>query len=123
MRNKIPFYFATFKGKTEVLDEYGNNTGQYEVSYENPIKSYANISAAKGETETMQFGEHIDYDKIISMEKNQAQIDEFTVLWVDVEPVFEPDGSTKTPHDYIVKKVATSINGVSIAISKVSVRA
>ena len=32
------------------------------------------------------------------------------------------DGTTNTPHDYIVKQVATSLNSVSIAVSKVNVR-
>jgi hypothetical protein len=32
------------------------------------------------------------------------------------------DGTTETPHDYVVKKVARSLNSVSIAISKVAVR-
>jgi hypothetical protein len=42
-------------------------------------------------------------------------------MWVDTLPHLNEDGSTDTPHDYIVKKVARSLNGVSIAISKVRV--
>lgn len=122
LRNKTSFYFSSFKEKTEIQDEYGNATGQYEVSYENPTKAYANISAAVGEAETQQFGEHLVYDKVISIEKG-TPIDEYSVLWVDVTPVLEQDGSTQTPYDYVVKKVAESLNGVSIAISKVNVRA
>ena len=33
----------------------------------------------------------------------------------------EDDSEAVTPHDYIVKKVARSLNSVSIAISKVKV--
>jgi hypothetical protein len=32
------------------------------------------------------------------------------------------DGSTDTPHDYVVKKVAKGLSGVSIAIGKVDVK-
>lgn len=44
-----------------------------------------------------------------------------TVFWIDTLPEIAEDGTTNTPHDYIVKKVATSLNSVSIAVSKVSV--
>ncbi len=60
---------------------------------------------------------------------NPPPIDEYSVLWVDTTPELNEDGTlvvneegqVTTPYDYIVKKVAKSLNGVSIAISKVSV--
>ena len=95
----------------------------------NPIEEHANISAAKGETQTRQFGENESYDKIIVMDFITPPIDEYSVLWVDTLPILNADGSLKvndageviTPHDYVVKKVAKSSNSVSIAISKVTV--
>ena len=39
----------------------------------------------------------------------------------NILPILAEDGSTETPHDYIVKKVARSLNSVTIAISKVVV--
>ena len=48
-------------------------------------------------------------------------IDEYSILWVDSMPEVKEDGTTDTPHDYVVKKVARSLNSVSIAISKVNV--
>jgi len=48
-RNKIPFYYALYDTKVEIEDDYGNKTGQYELSYGNPIRCKANISAAMGE--------------------------------------------------------------------------
>ena len=118
-RNKVKFFFALYEGKTSITDEYGNVTGEYEVQHGNPTEFHANISAAKGETQTRQFGENGD----------APPIDEYTVLWVDSTPQLDEDGSLAvnekgeiiTPHDYIVKKVAKSLNVVSLAISKVSV--
>ena len=63
------------------------------------------------------------------MGSDAPSIDEYTVLWVDTAPrvdetgalVTNDDGEVVTPHDYIVKKVAKSLNSVSIAISKVVV--
>ena len=46
MRNKTSFYYALYTGQTEIIDEYGNATGQYSVQYSDPIKSLGNVSAA-----------------------------------------------------------------------------
>lgn len=128
-RNKSKFFYALYKEKVPKTDEYGNVTGEYEIIRDNPVECSANISAAKGETSTRQFGESESYDKVIVMDKDAPPIDEYTVLWVDKTPQVNEDGSLATneegeiltPHDYIVKKVAKSLNSVSIAISKVTV--
>lgn len=121
-RNKLMFYYALYTGQTEIIDEYGNVTGQYSVTYGDPIAMLGNVSAAQGEMQTRQFGESEGYDKVIVLDDINAPIDEYSILWVDTLPHLNGDGSTETPHDYVVKKVAKSLNSVSIAISKVSVR-
>ena len=118
VRNKTAFYYALYKGQTEIIDEYGNATGQYDVSYSNPIKALGNVSAAQGEMQTRQFGDSESYDKVIVLDDVNTPIDEYSILWVDTLP----ESNTELPHDYVVKKVARSLNSVSIAISKVSVR-
>lgn len=128
-RNKVKFFYSLYEGREPITDEYGNVTGEYDVKYGNPTEGYANISAAKGETQTRQFGESETYDKVIVMDNEAPPIDEYSVLWVDTVPQLNEDGSLAvdeegnvlTPHDYIVKKVAKSLNNVSIAISKVNV--
>lgn len=120
-RNKTTFYYALYTGQTEIIDEYGNATGQYSVNYGDPIRTLGNVSAAQGEMQTRQFGDSESYDKVIVLDDVNTPIDEYSILWVDTPPAFD-GGSTKTPHDYVVKKVARSLNSVSIAISKVSVR-
>ena len=121
-RNKTAFYYALYEGQTEIIDEYGNATGEYTVRYGNPMRVHGNISAAQGEMQTRQFGDSESYDRVIVFDDPDTLIDEYAVLWVDSPPVLKGDGSTDTPHDYIVKRVARSINSVSIAISKVRVR-
>lgn len=121
VRNKTAFYYALYTGQTEIIDEYGNATGQYSVIHGDPIKAFGNISAAQGEMQTRQFGDSESYDKVIVLDDVNTPIDEYSILWVDTPPALV-GGITDTPHDYVVKKVARSLNGVSIAISKVSVR-
>lgn len=122
LRNMRDFYYALYKGKAEIKDEYGNKTGEYEVIYSEPIKCKGNISAAQGEIQSRQFGDSESYDKVITLGNVDIPIDEYSILWVDTLPVITDDGTTSTPHDYIVKKNARSLNSVSLAISKVNVR-
>lgn len=128
-RNKMVFYYALYSERVPVVDEYGNDTGEFDVRHGNPLKCSANVSAARGETQARQFGENVLYDKVIAMDNDAPPIDEYSILWIDTVPelnadgslAIDDDGNVKTPHDYIVKKVAKSLNNVSFAVSKVSV--
>lgn len=128
-RNKSRFFYSVYIGKVPVKDEYGNVTGEYEIQLSNPIEGYANISAAKGETQTRQFGENESYDKVIVLDDVNTAIDEYSVLWIDSEPQLNEDGSLAlnskdeviTPYDYVVTRKAVSLNSVSIAVRKVEV--
>lgn len=115
-RNKQPIYYALFEGKTPIVDEYGNSTGEYRISYGAPIPYRLNVSAARGEYETRLFGEMEDYDKVLVTDDLSLPIVETSVLWIDTL-------DTEKPHDYVVKKVARSLNSISIAVSKVTVSA
>lgn len=122
VRNKKTFYYASYIDKNEVIDEYGNVTGEYGIVYSNPVPTKGNVSSAMGEVQIRQFGGSESYDKVIVLDNPNTPIDEYSILWVDTLPHLNDDGTTDTPHDYIVKKMARSLNSVSIAISKVNVR-
>lgn len=120
-RNKRAFYYSLYAGKKRYIDENGNKTSEYEVVYSPPVKLVGNISAAEGRSEVQPFGLNLQYDRVIVVEDADTPIDEYTVLWVDTLPEIAEDGTTDTPYDYIVKRVARSLNGAMIAIGKVSV--
>lgn len=129
-RNKSRFFYALYMSKEQGTDDWGNPTGGVDITYGDPQECRANVSAAKGETQTRQFGESENYDKVIVMEGSSPPIDEYSILWIDRVPQLDENGALAlndegeviTPHDYIVKKVARSLNSVSIAISKVNVQ-
>lgn len=121
-RNKTTFYYAPYRGEIENTDENGNRTGEYRILYGNPVRVSGNVSAAQGEMQNRQFGESESYDKVIVLDDRNTPIDEYSILWVDTLPHLNDDGSTDTPYDFIVRKVARSLNGASIAISKVDVK-
>lgn len=115
-RNKQLIYYALYEGKEPLRDEYGNETGEYKLFYSDPIPLKLSVSAAKGESSTRQFGELADYDKVIITDDINCPIDEHSILWID-------NLDTNKPHDYVVKRVARSLNIISYAVSKVSVGA
>ena len=133
-RNKRPFYYCLYKGEIEILDEYGNLSGEKIVTYEDDVMEMANISTATGQSNTEQFGNLENYDKVIVIDDLDCPIDENSVLFIDKEPEYEDaeyneqtaitiTGATvKIPvYDYIVRRVAKSLNSISIAVSKVKV--
>lgn len=121
-KNKRMFYYALYNTKTEITDEEGYFTGEYALGFGKPKKVRANVSAARGEATVRQFGENLPYDRVIVLDDPNTLIDEYSVLWIDRKPKINRDGTTDTPHDYVVKQVARSLNSVSIAVAKVAVQ-
>lgn len=128
-RNKTTFWYSLYSGRSRIKDESGNFTGEYENTYSKPIECKANISPASGAAYARQFGRELVYDKVIVLADTSIPLDEHSILWIDQKPEFDKfgelaehdDGRIATPHDYIVKRVARSLNAVSIAVSKVDV--
>lgn len=118
-RNKRTFWYCLYDRKEPIIDEDGNETGEEQIVYK-PVQSLrANISAASGSSQVEQFGNLAGYDKVIVLDDTSCLIDENTVLFIDKEPEYDDDG--KPLYDYMVKRVAKSLNSVSIAVTKVSV--
>ena len=119
-RNKQSFLYLLYDRKEPVTDEDGNETGEETVVYKPAVSFRANVSAATGASQVEQFGSLTGYDKVIVTDDLTCPIDENTVLFLDKEPEYdEEDG--KPLYDYMVKRVAKSLNSVSIAVTKVSV--
>ena len=102
-----------------IYDEYGNETGERILHYSKPICMLANISPASGITQTEQFGNLENYDKVIVTHETDCPIDENTVLFIDKEPEYSVMGTPM--YDYTVRRVAKSLNHIAIAVSKVNV--
>lgn len=123
-RSMRTFWYALYNTTVEnETDEYGNLVNPY-TTYGKPVEARGNISPAKGEVMARMFGDDDLYDKVVMVRNSQTPINEYAVLWIDTVPVINADGSTNTPHDYIVKKVARGLDipgSANIAVSKVSV--
>lgn len=117
-RNKMAFWYQLYDRKETVEDEYGNETGS-RLIYKPAVKLRANVSSATGTAQIEQFGNFAGYDKVIVTDDLTCPIDENSVLFVDKLPEYSEDG---TPlYDYVVKRVAKSLNAIAYAIQKVNV--
>lgn len=118
-RNQRPFYYCLYDDLTEIIDEHGNSTGQYQPTYGEHVEMQANISPASGAAQTEQFGNLENYDKVIVTFDMTCPIDENSVLFIDKEPEYSLDGNPM--YDYTVRRVAKSLNHIAIAVRKVTV--
>lgn len=111
--NKRLIYYANYVEDKPIFDEYENETGT-EVVYEDPVPYKINVSPAKGESSTRQFGDSLDYSKVLTTSDLNCPIGENAVLWIDRLDINEQ-------YDYIVKRIADGLNTVLIAVDKVNV--
>lgn len=112
--NKRTVYYALYEGITDEVDEEGNYTGNKVPSYSDPIPLKINVSPARGEATSRQFGDLLEYDKTLVTTDMSLPIDEQTIMWID-------NLDTTQPHDYKVTKVAKGLNSVQYAVAKVAV--
>lgn len=110
-RNKTTLYYALYQGKVKATDGDGNYTGEETILYSDPIEMRANVSAGVGTAQAEQFGIAEQLDRVIVTDDVECPIDEHSVLFIGVDP--------SEGYNYIVRKVARSLNSVSIAVSKV----
>lgn len=118
-RNKTQFYYATFLGKGEIIDAQGRNTAEYRNAYSEWKPCKANISPAKGYGAAELFGADIQYDRVIVLDDVNCEIDEYSVLAIDIAPNERSSTSISPIYDYVVTRKAKSLNFVSYAVSKV----
>lgn len=121
-RNQQQLYYCLLDKTQEQhkYDEYGNDTGEIIPKYGEAQELWANISAARGASQVEAFGDVDNYDKVICTTWMDCPIDENTVLFIDKQPETVTVGDVSLPkYDYVVKRVAKSMNNIMIAVAKV----
>lgn len=113
-RNKRLIYYALLTGENEILDEYGNETGESEPLYGDVTELRGNISSASGEDAVQAFGSFTNYTRTLCVADNNCPIAENSIVWFGVAPT--------EPYNYIVTRKADSKNGILYALQEVTVR-
>jgi hypothetical protein len=112
-RNRRTIYYRLFSSVDPITttDEWGNvlDTAELNTTYSDPVPFEANVSPATGASITEQFGNLDNYDKV----------KEDSVLYIDTKPI-QTNGEW-SKHDYVVRRIAKSLNGISIAVRRVDV--
>ena len=110
-RNQQLIQYMNYSGTmSATTDTDGFYTGEYTESYTalKSVRGY--LTPNKGEATEQMFGKDLDYDRILYVERS-CDMNEFSLLWVNAD--------SSAANDYIVSKVAESLNHKAIAIKKV----
>lgn len=111
-RNKRPVAYAFYNGVTELTDEDGLLTGEYEVNYTDPVKTLMNVSGGRGQADIAMFGLTQTFGRTATTEDLETPWNTETVMWIETDPDTEP-------FDYRVVAVSRTINQVVLALSEV----
>lgn len=111
IRNKQQIWYAEYLGKTEIIDMNGNRTGEFVESYSEPKSAWMNLAPATGWVDWSPFGAFTSYDIAALTCEMDLPIKETSVVWI-YKPISEP-------HDYVVTRVARSLNDIVYALQSV----
>lgn len=111
-RNQRPVYYASYDGVTEIVDDDGNYTGEYEVSYSEPVFALMNVSGGRGQADIALFGLTQTFSRTATTQDLDTDWNTEMVMWVESDPDTEP-------FNYRVVAVARTINQVVLALSEV----
>lgn len=117
-KNRQPLYYSTYKGKTAEKDEYGNETGEYVVTYNTPVKASWNISFIDSDAEVEMFGIAARDVIRIAADKDGFPLDEASILWYGITP-HTPFAEAAPDHNYVIAGIRPSLNELLFYAAKV----
>ena len=113
-RDKRPVAYASYVGQTEMVDENGDYTGEYDVEYSTPVKTLMNVSGGRGQADIALFGLTQNFSRTAVTQDLDTDWNTEMVMWVERNPDTEP-------FDYRISQVARTINQVVLALEEVDV--
>jgi len=116
--NQRQLWYALYQDKIPIVDENGDETGDYTAGYSSPVSFYANLSPGKGTAQAAVFGTDIDFTRSISTTDMDLPITETSLVWYETEPVLLDDGTADPASaDYEVSAPrADGLNELVIAL-------
>lgn len=110
-RNKQTIHYAVFSGVTAVTDSNGLHTGEYEPSYGTITEAKMYVSPATRKATLEMFGITGSFDKILITDDMSCPISDTSIVWIDAP--------TTKANDYVVVRVAKSLNHITYAVTQV----
>lgn len=110
-RNKRAIWYSLPDKTVHILDEWGNDTGETEAVFSEPIKLNLNVSAAVGQAAAQAFGMFTDYSRTITAEKTCPLV-LGARIWYNNTPPAE--------HNYTIVRVADGLDSNLFALREVA---
>lgn len=104
-RNNRLIEYQLYMGKTPNVDPDGFETGESTTTYGERTPMKVNISPATGYAQVEAFGTLDGYDHVIVTHRMDCPINEESIVWFDGK-------------QYVVRRVAKSLNSLAYAISE-----
>lgn len=117
-KNQRELWYALYRNKIPIVDENGDETGDYTTGYSLPVSFNANLSPGKGSAQAAVFGTDIDFTRSISTTDMELPITETSLVWYETEPGLLKDGSADPDTaDYeVAAPPADGLNELVIAL-------
>lgn len=124
-RNKQIVYWRNLVSKSAITttDGYGNTleTGEYNKTYSVVKSARLYVKSAIGENAAEPFGDFTSKRRTIYVDYGVVDIDEYSLLWVGIDPQTDENGVPTVPHNFTVDGIAKGLNHIRIAIRQVEV--
>ena len=109
-KNETKLWYSNYGKGNPILDENGDETGDYDSGYGSPVSFFATLSASKGNAYADVFGTRT----LSTVQK--LPITEESLIWKS-EPVLNADGMVdEESADYTVAGIADGLNELVVAM-------
>ena len=117
-KNQRKLWYSLYQEKIPIVDENGDETGDYTTGYSPPVLFYANLSAGKGSVQKEVFGIDVDFTRSISTTDIGLPITETSLVWYETEPVLLDNGAAdpKSADYEVAARPADGLNELVIAL-------
>ena len=120
-RNRKTIYYALLKSKTDQTDEYNNKTGQYDLSYYDPVEYAANVRWDSGAVELEGFGLNAGGTRRMVVCDPNCPIDVDAVLWIGKTPDSAGYNGTVAPNYVVSGTPERSLNQTAYLLQEVNI--
>jgi hypothetical protein len=108
VKNRQHLHYATYVSKTAIKDEYGNETGESQITYSAPVAVNWNVRAVESDAEVEMFGIAAK-DTIRVVAEKPLPIDSASIIWFGTD-VPDPYNPVAPGHNYRIAGIQPTLN-------------
>ena len=117
-RNRQTVYYRNYKKMTAIASD-GIETGEYTKTYDTMQTVKAYVKSAIGGSDTEPFGDFSSKQRTIYYKNGEATINEYSQVWVGIDPALDNQGAPTVPYNFDVVGVSVGLNHTRVSIRKV----